>query len=228
MKGLIALFLMISWSLNAQKSTIIIKSAVVNFKILVDKYPQSTTSYGNYFVYSGQFPKEKSLELDVLKYTQNIIIPFDKITKSKTYFEIKKTKKDSLYIVEVSPFVSNDIPFYATYRTKPAPIVLDSSKMAKSCKMTDKEVVVFGSNFNLLKNEKSKINFVNSFLAQKCITIDQAKVMLAPITNDEDKLMASKLFFEHCTGVDYYDNLRVIFNSKDVANKFSLWLKSKK
>ena len=227
MKGLIAFFLLISGSLHAQKSTIIIKSSVANFKILVDKYPQST-AYGNYFVYTGQFPKEKAIELDVLKYTQNIIIPFDKITKNKTYFELKKSKKDSLFIVEISPFLSNYVPFYAAYRTKPAPIILDSSKMAKSCKMSDKEVVVFGSNFNLLKTEKSKTNFVSSFLSQKCITVDQAKVMLAPIENDEDKLMASKLFFDHCTEVDYFDNLSVVFKSKDIANKFSYWLKSKK
>jgi hypothetical protein len=100
--------------------------------------------------------------------------------------------------------------------------------MAKSCKMSDKEVVVFGSNFNLLKTEKSKTNFVSSFLSQKCITVDQAKVMLAPIENDEDKLMASKLFFDHCTEVDYFDNLSVVFKSKEIANKFSYWLKSKK
>lgn len=227
MKGLIAFFLLISGSLHAQKSTIIIKSSVANFKILVDKYPQST-AYGNYFVYTGQFPKEKAIELDVLKYTQNIIIPLDKINKNKTYLELKKSKKDSLFIVEISPFVSNYVPFYAAYRTKPAPIILDSSKMAKSCKMSDKEVVVFGSNFNLLKTEKSKTNFVSSFLSQKCITVDQAKVMLAPIENDEDKLMASKLFFDHCTEVDYFDNLSVVFKSKEIANKFSYWLKSKK
>ena len=227
MKGLIAFFLLISWSLHAQKTTIFIKSSVANFKILVDKYPQSA-SYGNYFVYTGQFPKEKAIELDVLKHTQTIIIPFDKISKNKTYFELKKSKKDSFFIVEVSPFVSNNVPFYAAYRTKPAPIILDSSKMAKSCKMSDKEVVVFSSNFNLLKNEKSKINYVTSFLSQKCISVDQAKVMLAPIDNDNDKLMASKLFFDHCTEVDYFDNLCVVFKSKDIANKFSNWLKSKK
>jgi hypothetical protein len=228
MKGLITFFLLISVSLQAQKSTIIIKSSVEKFKILVDKYPQSTSAYGTYFVYTGQFPKDKFIELDILKYAQKIIIPFNKITKNKTFFELKKSKNDSLYIIEVSPFVSNDVPFYAVYRTKPASVVLDSSKMAKSCKMSDKEVTVFGSNFNLLKTEKSKTNYIKSYLSEKCITIDQAKVMLAPIESDEDKFMASKLFFEHCTHADYYDNLRVVFKSKEAADKFSNWLKTKK
>jgi hypothetical protein len=228
MKGLITFFLLISASLQAQKSTIIIKSSIAKFKILVDKYPQSTSAYGNYFVYTGKFPKDKFIELDILKYAQKIIIPFNKINKNKTFFELKKSKNDSLYIIEVNPFVSNDIPFYAVYRTKPASVVLDSSKMAKSCKVSDKQIVVFGSNFNLLKTEKSKINYIKSYLSEKCITIDQAKAMLAPIESDQDKFMASKLFFEHCTHIDYYDNLRVLFKSKEAADKFSNWLKSKK
>lgn len=228
MKGLIAFFVLISINLNAQKSTIIIKSSVERFKILVDEYPQSTTSYGNYFIYSGVFPSNKVMKIDLMKSPQDIIIPFEKITKSKTYFEIKKSKKDSFYIMEVSPFLSNEVPFIAVYRTKPTKIVLDSTKMAKSCKLTDAEVVGFGKNFNLLKNEKSKITFVSSFMTQKCVTVDQAKVMLAPISNDEDKLMTSKMLYDHCTEVNYFDNLSVVFSKKEVADKFASWLKSKR
>ncbi len=228
MKGLFAFLILISINLNAQKNIIIIKSSSEKFKIFVDDYPQSTTSYGNYFFYSGSFPKDKIMKIDLLKSSQDIFIPFEKITKNKTYYEIKKTKKDSFYIIEVMPFVSNEVPYIAVYRSKPLKIVLDSSKMAKSCKLSDPEVVGFGKNFNLLKTEKSKITFVSSFMAQRCVTIDQAKVMLAPISNDEDKLLVSKMLFDHCTEVNYFDNLSVLFSKKEIANKFVSWLKSKK
>ena len=228
MKGLFAFLVLISISLNAQKSTIVIKTSVDRFKIFVDDYSQSSTTYGNYFIYSGEFPKNKVLKIDLLKSTKDLFIPFEKITKNKTYFEIKKNKKDSLYIEEVSPFVTNDVPFIAVYRTKPPQIVLDSSKIAKSCKLSDVEVVNFGKNFNYLKNEKSKITYITTFIAEKCVTINQAKVMLAPISNDEDRLMVSKMLYDHCSEINYFDNLSALFTKKEVAEKFASWLRTKK
>lgn len=147
-------------------------------------------------------------------------------TKAEYYAVIPDKGKNILKISEPFRYSSSYGPVWRTYKSKPRPIVRDTSLKSDyySCEVSDSFVNDIIRTVAKLKDKTIQHEYIDQYLYRKCLKVYQIRALSSRIDNEQDLLTEYQKYYTTCNDKRNYPELIKSFTTEGYAQTFKKWL----